>query len=104
MPPRPTPGDREALEKALGPDLRRVLRLMEEVLELRPGGWGRTPLGPVFGTVAVVLEAARIQVAEGVSDPVALEQAAAQLGIPADTIRTRVRRWHRDSRRDECSL
>jgi hypothetical protein len=104
VPPRATPGDRAALERALGPELRATLRRLEELLGLRPGGWQRSALGPVFTQAAVLLESARLQVEEGMKETPSLKEAARSLGVRVETVRSRSRAWFRESYRSDGCL
>ncbi|MGH7574791.1 MAG: hypothetical protein ACREM1_06655 [Longimicrobiales bacterium] len=98
MPRRPRPGDRERIEHALTPSLRRALTEQCELLGIRRDGWQFTPLGPVYTQSAVILEAAVIwQLRDGMSWRNAIEASAIRLGIPPATIRNRTERWTRAS-------
>lgn len=95
MPPRARPGERELLEKALTPSLRAALQELRVLLDV--DDWQRSPLGPPFAAVAVLLRAS-VLIREGVAKVAALDRAAVELGISADTVRSRVRRWAAESR------
>ena len=58
-----------------------------------PDRWDHVPvLASVWGTLAVVRLAEQIRARFGISEDEALARAAVQVGIPDETIRTRLRR------------
>jgi len=96
MPRRASPGHAARIEGALSPGLRAALLELRELLDV-DAGWQETPLGPVFVTAACILRAA--QMARGGAAPgEALLAAARELGLEAETVKTRAARWSERSR------
>lgn len=90
VPPRPSPGDYEALEAALGPRHRAALDAVCETLGVRRDRWQEVPaLHWTFVTVAVVRLASELR-GDG-SARAAIERAAIRLDIPPDTVLNRLR-------------
>jgi hypothetical protein len=96
MPKRAAPGNRQRLEAALSCELRVALEQARELLNIHD--WRVSPLAAPFQQCAVVLAAARLVAAGESSEKDALDAAAISLGISPDTVRSRSRRWPRDSR------
>ena len=92
MPRRSSPPNREAIETALSPTLRTALAELVKAAGVSADRWTRVPhLLRAFGEAA----ARRIvdgQRADGSSLERALGAAGLQLGIPAETLRTWIRR------------
>lgn len=100
MPPRARPGNRRAVERALGEEYRLLLDGLCTLFDVSRTGWQRTPLQEPFETAGVLLRADKL-VEDGMPRTRAEEEAAAELDIPVETINSRLRRWVRSSRR--CS-
>jgi hypothetical protein len=96
MPKRAEPGERERLEAALTPSLRAALHELRELLDV--WDWQASPLAAPFQQAAAILEAVRVVDTRAAAEKDALEVAAARLGLSADTLRSRARRWPDDSR------
>lgn len=96
MPRRADPGDREALEAALGPQNRAALSRFCSTLGVPRDRWQEVPfLQQLFSTVAVIRLAGQLQELEdnGVSSSRgAIERAGRRLDVAPDTVRTRIRR------------
>jgi hypothetical protein len=92
MPKRAAHADAARLEAALSPVWRAALREAREVCALGEYWQAAEQLQVVATHVGALQLAARL-VAGGVTEDLALEHAAAHLGIPVETVRTRQRRW-----------
>ena len=91
MPRRAPPPDRAACEDALLPEEVIALRMAAEALGVAPERWTRVPaLALVWGTVAVVRIAARLREGSGLGAGRALAVAAGRVGLPEETIRSRL--------------
>ena len=102
MPRRAAPGDRRAIEAALGPSLRAALQELRELFDVEC--WQLSPLGPVFQVAAALLVAEGLEEREGMSRFAAITLAAVSLGLDPDAVRKRVGRWPRESRADITSV
>jgi hypothetical protein len=96
VPRRAQPGHRVAIEAALTPVLLEAVEELRELLNIRD--WQQSPLSAPFTQAAVVLAAAERVAAGECSESDALDAAAIALGVSTDTVRSRARRWPRDSR------
>jgi hypothetical protein len=97
MPRRARPGNRAALEGALTPTLASALGELRELLNIMD--WRTvSAVAAVFGQAAVVLHASEMVEAGVCSEKDAIDAAAIALGVSPDTVRSRARRWHHDSR------
>jgi hypothetical protein len=97
MPKRARPGNRGALEAALTPSLLAALDELRELLNVHD--WRTVPaVAATFTQAAVVLRAAQMVEAGVCSEKDAIDHASIALGVSPDTVRSRAKRWHRDSR------
>lgn len=96
MPRRADPGDREAVEAALGAKNRAALSRFCSTLGVPRERWQAVPfLQQLFSTVAVIRLAAQLRETEenGVtSTRGAIERAGRRLDVAPDTVRSRIRR------------
>ena len=97
MPARARPADPDRLLAELSPTWQAALLEARETCALGPHWQACEQLQVVVTHVAALQLAARFAAA-GIAEDVALERAAGELGISADSIRTRQRRWYRESR------
>ena len=67
-------------------------------LGIRPDTWVRVPaLERIWGTVAVTRLAAKLEAQHGLTEDRALGIAAARLGLCGETVRSRLKRFFRQS-------
>lgn len=96
MPPRAAPGDREAIEAALRSADRRALVRQCERLRIPRDRWQEVAaLQWTYETLAVLQLATRLKAEAGngrSSTREAIEAAARQLDVSAETVRTRMKR------------
>ena len=82
------------LEAALKPADLETLREHATAYGIPADGWDRVPsLRTAWGTLAVLRRADRIRARSGISADTAQDQAAVELGISEETIRTRLKRF-----------
>jgi hypothetical protein len=87
------------MEAALGSDLVRSLRLECSALGVPADRWHRVPaIARPWETVAAVRFAEVVQ-AKGGAWKDAIDEAALHIGIPPDTIHSRLKRWWSDAYR-----
>lgn len=101
---RAAPGRQDVIERALPEDLAAFLRRIRARLDLGENWQAVKPLGELLTTIALLEEATRIQGEEGCSETRAREAAGARLGLSPETVRTRIERWFRASRKPCVSL
>lgn len=96
--PAANPGNRTAMEAALGRDLLASLRELCRALGVRPDRWHLVPaLARPFETAAALRLAERVQESEGGSWRDAITDAAVQLNLNPDTVESRSKRWPLDA-------
>jgi hypothetical protein len=91
----------DALEAALGPDLRFALRTAIELLEVPPvwrDRWVEVPELRLFQSLAVQRRARELR-GRGASKEAALGKAAMELGLSPETLRSRLKRSLRHAAR-----
>ena len=89
--PRP---NRLRLEAALSPADLETLREHASTYGFPADGWDRVPsLRTTWGTLAVLRLAERIRERSGMSADKAQDEAAVELGISEETVRTRLKRF-----------
>ena len=94
MPRRPTP-DRLAAEAALPPEELTTLRAQAAMHGIDPEVWHRAKaFAAHWGTIAVLYLAEKIRDRDKLSLDEAQAQAASELGLSPETVRTRIRRAH----------
>ena len=94
MPRQSPPPSRLDLEAALTPADLETLREHASAFGFPADGWDRVPaLRTTWGTLAVMRLAERISAGSGISADKAQDQAAVELGISEETVRTRLKRF-----------
>lgn len=100
MPPVSRPGDRVAMEAALGPDAVRTLHAQCKAAGIPVDRWHRSAgFASPWELHAVSILADELQAATGRGRKTAEEDAAVRLDLNPDTIRSRSRRWTVDAYR-----
>lgn len=95
MPSSAPPGNRAAMEEALGPERTEALRDVCRVLGVRVDRWHRVPaVSRVWSTTATLLCAEELA-RQGRPWGDSVLEASEALDVNADTIASRARRWPR---------
>jgi hypothetical protein len=103
VPRRAAPGDRAAIEAALTPELRASLEELRTLLNV--ADWQEVPaLAQLFQQAACLLLAAEYVDRDGLAERDALDAAAIALDLSWNTVRSRAKRWPKDSRRQLRAL
>lgn len=98
MPRRSAPVPQALLESVLSPAERAAVHGQAAALGIPPERWSRVPaLARVWECIAAVRLAERIREANGAGEKRALLLATSRLGLSADTVQSRLRRFFLDA-------